>query len=163
MNRSIGLVLTVILVVAGCKGADGATGPQGPAGPAGPQGPTGATGPQGPAGVQGVAGLPGPQGPAGPSGPQGPAGTTRLNYAVVINAAGAAGVTLPAAVGTDPNRPPLFACYITSGMTPVVWLSVSDGYSLTSSFCAATFLNGTWGVGINRSIPGYIAGFVIVY
>ncbi|MBF8265035.1 MAG: MULTIHEME CYTC protein, partial [Dehalococcoidia bacterium] len=65
---ALGVLLTIILIVAGCKGPAGPSGERGPVGPvgsAGPAGPAGATGSAGPAGAAGAAGAPGKAGPAG--------------------------------------------------------------------------------------------------
>ncbi len=145
MNRLAAIALIVAAITA-CTGADGATGPAGPAGPAGP------TGPQGP---PGVAGLPGPQGAQG---------ITRLNFSVAIGPTGGVSLPLPAAVGTDASRPPALACYLTDGTLPVVWQSVAGPHGGANASCQLAFAAGVWNAQISNSpVPGWIAGFVVVY
>src|SRR5262245_3186582 len=91
MRRSVG-VLALVCLLAAC------TGDAGPTGPAGPAGAQGAQGLQGSAGAQGQAGA-----------------GTRLVYIRTVDATGVAAVTLPAAVGTDFNQPPLAGCYLLNG------------------------------------------------
>lgn len=140
-----------LLLLTACKGADGVAGPPGPAGPTGPPGPAGATG---------VAGLPGPAGPQGQ-----PGAGIRLNYVGLIGANRGAVQLLPAAVGTDPTKPPALACYITDSLTAatVVWLKVEDGYSTVSPFCGLVFADGRWTAVLTRAVAGYYAAFVVVY
>jgi len=150
MKRSI--LAAMVLLVTACEGAVG------PMGPAGPQGSTGAQGTQGPQGPQGPQGLPGPAGPQGPGGPG-----TRLNYIVQVASDGRARLTLPAAVGTDPTRPPSLACYVTDPTGPVVWIVVSDAFSTTSPWCYVGMTGGVWQAVMTQAPVGWVAAFVVVY
>ena len=141
-RKSVLMGMAALMLVA-CSG------PMGPEGPTGAQGPQGSQGPQGPPGLQG---LPGPASPG-----------IVYRATALVNPSGAATVILPAAVGTDFNRPPALACYMGStAMT--VWLAVSDAYSVSgSAYCALTFFSGTWMATMSRALPGWVAAFVIVY
>ncbi|MEO5904827.1 MAG: hypothetical protein ABIQ55_12510 [Gemmatimonadaceae bacterium] len=145
MKRLVGFAL-IVATITGCKGADGATGPAGPAGAAGAAGAQGAPG---------VAGLPGPAGAQG---------TTRLNFTVAVAANGSASQPLPAAAGTDPNKPPFLACYLTDGTLPVVWLSIAGPHGGTNATCQLSFSGGLWTAQILKSpVPGWTAAFVVVF
>ena len=131
-------LVVALSILSGCKGADGVTGPQGPAGP------QGATGPQG---------LPGPAGAAG---------TNKLTLTGLVGTSGSAVVFLPAAAGTDLNRPPAMSCYLSS-TTSTVWLSISGSSSSTNPYCGLVFSGGTFTAVMNSAPPGWIAAFVVVY
>ena len=158
-HAALAVFTLTMLSVASCKGADGAIGPQGPLGPAGPQGIPGIPGTQGPTGPQGPPGVQGLPGPAGPQGAAGPG--TRIVLTALVNASGSAAVALPAAAGTDINRPPAMSCYMGS-VTSSVWLSVAGSPSTTVAYCGLTF-TGTFTAVLNAAPPGWVAAFVIVY
>lgn len=142
------LPLLCFLVVTACKG------PEGPAGPAGPQGPIG---PQGPVGPQG---LPGPAGPVG---------TTKVVLMASPNTStGIATVSLPAALGTDPNKPPAVSCYEGNPTQfPGVWIAVNDGYTDGGTpWCVVQFTAATgWVASMHEMAtdPGWVAAFVVIY
>jgi len=133
----------------GAPGATGPAGPQGPQGPAGPQGPQGPAGPAtpGPQGPAGPAGPTGPQGPQGPAGPQGPPGEApvRMTYVTEIWS-NRADQVLPAEIGSDPVRPPVLACFVTTSMERPEWNYVQPGGlgTNTSPLCAARYSGGRW-------------------
>ena len=154
-------LLIPALIFAACKGEMGPAGPTGPAGPQGgqgPQGTAGSTGPTGPAGPAGAQGLPGPAGSNGSG--------TKIVVTGTVDATGSAIVQLPAAVGSDPTKPPLMACYIGSPVTGI-WVSVSNGFSSTLPFCEVNFNNGSWLASMLNVVPyatvGSTAAFVIIY
>lgn len=113
------------------------------------------TGPTGPAG---------PAGPAGPQGLPGPAGSVNFyRITTTLNSNGAVSVALPAVVGTDINRPPVMSCY-TGSTTTNSWLSVSDGYTSTSTpYCGVTFSAGVWNAVMAQGTAGWFAAFVVAY
>jgi hypothetical protein len=132
------LVLCILTMVVACKG------PEGPMGPTGPQGPVGPTGLTGPAGSPGA--------------------TTHL-FSAVVPTSGNIAIALPVAAGTDRTKPPAMACYETNDATSGAWLSVNDGWSADSPYCAIAFstTTGVWNaVGIQYT-PGHTAAFAVVY
>jgi hypothetical protein len=154
-------VLVPALILMACKGEQGSAGPTGPAGPQGAQGPqgtTGPTGPTGPAGATGAQGLPGPAGASGSG--------IRVVVTGTVDNTGASIVQLPAAVGSDPAKPPLMACYVGSPVTGI-WVSVNNGFSGTLPFCQLNLSNGIWFASMLNMIPYATAGsataFVIIY
>jgi hypothetical protein len=149
MRRWIGLA--AVLAVIACKGAEGPVGPSGPQGPAGPIGPQG------------------PQGPQGLPGPAGPAGTTKVVLMATPNATtSVATVSLPAAVGTDVNKPPTVSCYMANPTQfPGVWFAVNDGYTDGGTpWCLVAFSASAGWVASMQEMPtaaGWIAAFVVIY
>lgn len=118
------------------------------------------------AGKEGAAGPMGPQGPPGPAGP----GATKL----VITAPAAyssttgyyyAAATLPAAVGTDPTRPPALDCYMTNSASSGNWLAIGGGSSgAYDTYCGAVLNGGTWTAIMSRMPAlGWTAAFVVSY
>jgi hypothetical protein len=112
-----------------------------------------------------VAIVPGCQGAEGPMGPPGQDGVAnRVLVTAVANGSGVASVTLSAAVGINPMSPPALTCYEGNpSILPGIWLSVSDGYSDTSSWCAVSFGAGTWTVSTHSMTPGWTAAWVVTY
>ena len=128
------LAAVLLLTSIACAGKEGPTGPQGPPGP------------------PGVQGLPGPAGVG-----------TRIVFTAPVSSSGSASVTLPAAAGTDINRPPALACYMGSS-TSAVWLSVAGSSSSTVAYCGLVFNSGgTFSAVLNAAPAGWIAAFVVVY
>ena len=117
-------------------------------------------GPIGPAGQDGLDGGQGAQGIQGPPGPAGPG--TRLNYFRTLGADGATTQALPAAVGTNPQLPPVFGCYTSSSLSGT-WLVVADGRYSTDLSCGLVFGNGVWNAVMLHGVPGWWAAFVVVY
>ena len=140
--------MAAVLAIVACKGADGAVGPAGPQGPAGP------TGPQGPQGLPGPAGAP---------------GTTKVVLMATPNATTAvATVSLPAAVGSDVNKPPSVSCYMANPTQfPGVWFAVNDGYTDGgTAWCLVAFSSSGGWVASMQEMPtaaGWIAAFVVIY
>jgi hypothetical protein len=113
------------------------------------------------AGAEGATGPAGPQGPQGQPGAAGPG--TRVSFSVTIAANRTATATLPTAIGTDPLKPPVLACYTTQTPADGVWLAVNDGYSGTSPYCAAVLTGGVWTARLVQGTVGWTALFVVVY
>lgn len=105
-----------------------------------------------------------PQGPQGLPGPAGPPGQTRLNLTATVGANGTATVTLPAAAGSDPARPPAVACYISSNPATGVWVAVNDGYWIPDTpWYGMGLAGGIWRVTVHDAPVGWTAAFVVVY
>jgi hypothetical protein len=131
----------MLVTLAACKGADGAIGPAGP---------------------QGAKGDPGI---AGPTGPQGPPGTTKITIVKQVPSGGGQinSGALPAAVGSDPSKPPAVSCYAAEFQTGP-WVAIEDGNGTsTSIYCWLVFQNGAW-VAVIQNMPGlWWVAWVIVY
>ena len=119
----------------GATGAAGSMGPQGPTGPSGPEGPPGPTGPMG---------AQGPIGPQGPSGSQGLSGPIRIDtftssgwwtlppganqvFVIVLGAGGGGGSSGCTCGGGGGGGGGYAQKWITSGLTPVVEITVGEG------------------------------------
>lgn len=113
------------------------------------------------AGKDGATGLTGPTGPQGPAGPAGPGTSTILT--AIVGGSGTAAVTLPAAAGNNPSRPPAVTCYLTDAPTTGVWLAVNDGDSTAAPYCALALSSGVWTARILQAPVGWTAAFVVVY
>lgn len=96
----------------------------------------------------------GPQGPAGPG--------NRITLTAVVGSDGVARAPLPAAVGTDPTRPPAVACYVTDNPSSGVWLAVAQSTS-TLPFCGLGLTSSGWVALVLQATPGWTAAFAVVY
>ena len=155
MRRTRSLYLPFLVIV---LTACGAAAKDGPMGPAGPQGPIGATGATGATGANGAAGLPGPAGSNG----QG----TKLVFTALADANYQVAVPMPAAVGLNPNVPPLMACYMGTPATSSVWLAVAGTQTAGGTYCGLIFSyggNGVWTARMLNMPAGWTAAFVVIY
>lgn len=108
-----------------------------------------------------LAGCVAVEGPVGPPGQDGE--SYRLTVTAIADVGGDASVTLPRYVGTDLTQPPALTCYETEVAASGEWLVVGDGFSETSSYCAATFIGGHWVVSMHAMEPGWTAAWVVLY
>ncbi len=143
MDRRKTLITAMLLAtITACAGKDGAAGP---------------TGPQGAQGPQGVAGLPGPAGANGSA--------NRLTVTGVAGSSGTVGVSLGAAVGMDPSRPPQMACYLANLPQNGTWLAVAGPppTNTSSPWCGLTFNSGGFIAAMFNVPAGWTAAFVVSY
>ena len=126
MRRFI-LVLCA-LVLASCSGDTG---------PAGPAGPTGATGAIGPVGPQGIPGLDGT--------------SASISFGIVTIDTGGVGVLTATNAQIETS---VINCYESDSNTGP-WLTVADGFSDTSSFCAASNSGPDLVIILLQGIPGW--------
>ena len=81
------LIMSALMLTAGCIGEAGPVGEEGAQGPPGPQGPAGEEGAQGPPGEQGEVGPIGEEGAQGPPGEQGePGQDVNMSYITQLEA-----------------------------------------------------------------------------